>query len=85
MRRTARRRPPGSFEIPAGLREEPLCGISYLRPVDGCPIYTEYLKAGDEVPGRLCPLHEGSVKQRVRRTLEGLLVGLGRKLKGIFR
>ena len=39
----------------------------------------------DEMPGRLCPLHEGSIKQRVRRTVEGLLAGLGKKLKGIFR
>ena len=85
MRRTSRRRPPQAFDIPAGLREEQLCSVSYLRPVEGCPIYTEYLKDGDDMPGRLCPLHQGSVKQRVRRTVEGLLVGLGRKLKGIFR
>jgi membrane carboxypeptidase/penicillin-binding protein len=85
MRRTSRRLPTREFAVPAGLREEQLCGISYLRPVEGCPIYTEYLKEEDDIPGRLCPLHQGSVKQRVRRTIEGLFVGLGRKLKGIFR
>jgi len=62
-----------------------LCSVSYLRPVEGCPVYTEYLKEGDDEPGRLCPLHEGSIKQRIRRSVEGLLSGLGKKLKGIFR
>jgi hypothetical protein len=37
------------------------------------------------VPSRLCPIHRGTVKQRVRRAFEGFLGGLGRKLKGIFR
>jgi hypothetical protein len=36
------------------------------------------------MPGRLCPLHEGSIKQRMRRSIEGLLAGHGKKLKGIF-
>jgi len=85
MRRTSRRRPPQAFDVPAGLREEQLCSVSYLRPVEACPIYTEYLKDGDGIPGRLCPLHQGTVKQRVQRSIEGLFVGLGRKLKGIFR
>jgi len=85
MRRTASRRPPHDFEVPAGLQEEQLCSVSYLRPVEGCPVYTEYLKEGDDEPGRLCPLHEGSIKQRIRRSVEGLLSGLGKKLKGIFR
>ena len=85
MRRTARRRPPQAFTVPSGLREEQLCSISYLRPVESCPVYTEYLKEGDETPGRLCPLHQGSIKQRVQRSIEGLLAGLGKKLKGIFR
>ena len=33
----------------------------------------------------LCPMHRGTVKQRVRRAFEGILSGTGRKLKGIFR
>ena len=85
MRRVSRRRPPQAFEPAAGLQEEQLCSISYLRPVESCPVYTEYLKAGDEAPGRLCTLHQGTMKQRIRRTVEGLLTGLGKKLKGIFK
>ena len=85
MRRTARRRPPQGFEVPSGLHEEQLCSVSYLRPVEGCPVYTEYLKEGDDAPGRLCPLHDGSVKQQIRRAVEGFFSGIGKKLKGIFR
>jgi penicillin-binding protein 1A len=81
MRRSARRRPPAAFEQPAGLREELLCSVSYLRPVEECPTYVEYLKEGDDAPGRLCTIHRGSIKQRVRRAVEGLFG----KLKGIFR
>ena len=62
-----------------------LCRVSYLRPVEGCPVYTEYFKQDDDVPTRLCPIHQGTVKQRVARAIEGFLSGLGRKLKGIFR
>ena len=85
MRRIARRRPPQAFEVPSGLQEEQLCSVSYLRPVEGCPVYTEYLKEGDDAPGRLCTLHEGSMKQRIRRSVEGFFSGIGKKLKGIFR
>ena len=60
--------------------DEPLCRISYLRPVEGCPTYTEYFKDGDQVPGRLCPIHQGTIKQRVRRAMEGLLSGLGKRI-----
>jgi len=45
----------------------------------------EYFKEGDEVPSRLCPIHQGSFKQEVRRAVDGLLSGLGRKLRGIFK
>jgi hypothetical protein len=85
MRRTARLRPPQPFEVPSGLREIELCAVSYLRPVDGCPVYVEYLKDGDDAPGRLCPIHNGSMKQQIRRAVEGLFSGLGKKLKGIFK
>jgi penicillin-binding protein 1A len=85
MRRAARRRPPQPFDVPAGLQEEQLCAVSYLRPVEGCPTYIEYLKEGDDAPGRLCTLHEGSIKQRIRRSVEGFFSGIGKKLKGIFR
>jgi hypothetical protein len=85
MRRAVRRRPPQAFEVPAGLEEMELCAVSYQRPVDDCPIYNEYLKEGDDRPGRLCTLHKGSIKQRVRRGLEGFFSGLGKRLKGIIR
>ena len=85
MRRAARRRPPQAFEVPAGMREFELCAVSYERPVDGCPTYIEYLKDGDDAPGRLCTIHQGSIKQRVRRAVEGFFSGLGRKLKDIIR
>jgi penicillin-binding protein 1A len=85
MRSAVRRRPAREFEPPAGMRDEPLCKISYLRPVEGCPTYTEYFKEGDAIPSRLCPLHQGSVKQRIRRAVEGFFSGLGRKIRGIFK
>jgi 1A family penicillin-binding protein len=85
MRRTARRLPSPAFEVPATLRDEELCRMSYQRPVDGCPTYVEYFKEGDEVPSRLCPLHEGSLKQRARRALEGFFNTIGRGIRGIFK
>ncbi len=85
MRRAARRRPADAFEEPPGLRQEQLCRVSCLRPVGGCPVYTEYFKEGDDIPSRLCPIHQGTVKQRVQRALEGFFSGLGRKLKGILK
>jgi hypothetical protein len=85
MTQTARRRRPEPFDPPAGLHDEILCRVSYLRPVEGCPTYTEYFKEGDTIPGRLCPMHQGTVKQRVRRVVEGLFSGLGKKIRGIFR
>jgi 1A family penicillin-binding protein len=85
MRQAIRYRQAGDFEAPSTLRDEPLCSVSYLRPVEGCPLYTEYFKEGDHVPGRLCPIHQGSVKQRVRRAVEGFLTGLGKRLGSIFK
>ena len=85
MRRASRRRAPAAFEAPPGLTEEPLCRISYLRPVEGCPLYTEYFKDSDEIPGRLCTVHKGTVKQRVKRAIEGFFSGLGKKLKNVLK
>ena len=85
MRRATRIRRPQSFEIPDGLQEMQLCRISYLRPVEGCPIYTEYFKPDDKTPGRLCTLHQGTVKQRVRRAMEDFFSILARKIRGIVR
>jgi hypothetical protein len=59
--------------------------VSYLRPVDGCPVYTEYFKQDDEVPDRLCPVHKGSVKQRIQRTMESFFSGIKRRVLGVFK
>jgi penicillin-binding protein 1A len=85
MRRAAERRPPQPFDVPSGLHDEQLCSVSYLRPVEGCPVYIEYFKENDDVPSRLCTEHRGTVKQRFKRAMEGILTGLGRKIRGIFR
>ncbi len=85
MQRAARVRPARPFERPAGLEEESLCAISYRKPVDGCPLYTEFLKDGDEAPGRLCTLHRGSIRQRMTRTIQGWMAEMGRRARGIFR
>jgi penicillin-binding protein 1A len=84
MRRTARLRVPAEFEVPFGLDEVELCRVSYLRPVDGCPTYVEYFKEGDDVPRRLCPVHEGSLKQLAKRTVQRWLAGLGRRIRDIL-
>jgi membrane carboxypeptidase/penicillin-binding protein len=85
MQRAARVRPPAEFERPAGLEEEALCAITHRKPVDGCPLYTEYFKDDDDVPDRLCTLHSGSIRQRVTRTLQGWMAEVGRQARGIFR
>jgi penicillin-binding protein 1A len=84
MRRAASVVRPGAFEPPPGVREVELCRISYLRPLSGCPTYVEYFKKGDDVPRRMCPLHEGTLKQEARRVLDDLLGALGRRIRRIF-
>ncbi|HET7695998.1 MAG TPA: PBP1A family penicillin-binding protein [Vicinamibacterales bacterium] len=85
IKAAARKRGAREFSIPSNLHDELLCAESYLKPVEGCPTYTEYFKEGDEIPSRLCPIHKGSVKQQIKRAVQGLFSGLGRKLKGIFK
>ena len=85
MKRAARELPLQEFDIPATLRTEELCSVSYLRPVDECPTYTEYFKDGDKVPSELCPIHKGSFKQQARRAIEGFFRTLGGKIAGIFK
>jgi 1A family penicillin-binding protein len=85
MRRVARVLPAEEFPIPPGLREVELCRVSYLRPVDGCPTYIEFFKEGDDVPRRLCPVHQGSFKQEARRALDGIFSRVGRKILDIFK
>jgi hypothetical protein len=71
--------------VPATLHDELLCAESYLKPVENCPTYTEYFKEGDAIPSRLCPVHKGSVKQQIKRAVQGFFSGFGKKLKGIFK
>jgi penicillin-binding protein 2D len=85
MRRTSHLLRPGEFALPAGLKQEELCRVSYLRPLQDCPTYIEYFKDGDAVPTRLCPVHRGTLKQRAQRAIEGFLSGLGRRLWEMVR
>jgi 1A family penicillin-binding protein len=85
MKSTARQLPASEFAVPPGIHAEELCSVSYLAPVDGCPIYREFFKDGDTVPTALCPIHRGSLKQRASRAIEGFFHGLGGKIAGIFR
>jgi 1A family penicillin-binding protein len=84
MRRVARVLPAEQFAVPSGLREVELCRVSYLRPVDGCPTYIEFFKEGDDIPHRLCPIHQGSFKQEARRALDGIFSRVGKKIRDIF-
>jgi len=85
MRRVSRQLPAEPFTPPSNLRSEELCLISYQRPVEGCPTYTEHFKDGDEIPPRLCTLHEGNLKQEVQRAVQGLFGAIGRGIRGIFK
>ena len=85
IKTAARRRGAREFAVPDGMRDEVLCSVSYLKPVEDCPTYTEYFKEGDAIPSRLCDLHKGTVKQQIKRAVQGFFSGLGKKLKGIFR
>jgi penicillin-binding protein 1A len=85
MRHAAGVRRPEAFRRPAGLTATPLCALSHREPVEGCPVYTEYFKDGDAIPEGLCPLHQGTIRQRVVRAVEGLAAELGRRIRDIFR
>jgi 1A family penicillin-binding protein len=85
MRRTAQQLPAREFTLPDGLTTEELCSVSYLKPVDGCPTYTEYFKHGDKIPSQRCPIHQGSLKQRAARAIQGVFRSLGSKIAGIFK
>jgi penicillin-binding protein 1A len=84
IKTAARKRGAREFLPADGMHDVLLCKVSYLKPVEGCPTYTEYFKDGDDVPSRLCPIHQGTVKQQIQRAVRGLFSGLGKRLKGIF-
>ena len=81
MRRARRAVPGGAFQPPATLEVEELCRVSFKRPVDGCPVYTEYFKASDSRPRQHCQVHQGTLRQRAQRAVEKAVVGV---LKGIW-
>ena len=53
-------------------------------PLQGCPVYTEYFKDGDEVPSALCPVHQGTLKERATRAVMGFFHDLGSRIAGLF-
>jgi 1A family penicillin-binding protein len=85
MKRTAAMLPAHDFAVPDGIKGESLCSVSHLKPLDTCPVYTEYFKDGDQVPSQLCPVHKGSFKQVAARAVQGLFRSLGSRIAGIFR
>jgi penicillin-binding protein 1A len=85
MARIARARPAREFTVPAGLHREELCAVSRVKPLDRCPVYTEYFKEGDDVPTHLCPVHSGSLRQVATRAVQQILRSLGNRIAGIFR
>ena len=85
MRRAAPVLPAREFVAPPGIEIEQLCRVSHLKPVQGCPSYAEYFKEGDEIPGRLCPVHEGTIKQSAARAVQKAVRAIGSKIAGLFR
>jgi len=85
MRRVARQFPAHEFAVPDGIRRVELCSVSDLRPVEGCPVYAEYFKDGDDVPSQLCPIHPGNLKQTAERAVMGVLRGIGQEIVRLLR
>jgi penicillin-binding protein 1A len=85
MKRISSPLTPGTFVVPTGLRPVDLCSVSYLRPVEECPVYTEYFKDDDAVPSALCPIHRGNMKERATRAVAGFFRSLGAGLAKIWR
>jgi penicillin-binding protein 1A len=80
--RAARVLPARGFTPPATLRQQDLCSVSYLKPTEHCPIYREYFKSHDELPGGTCRVHRApSIRERMTDTVRGWLD----RLKGVFR
>jgi 1A family penicillin-binding protein len=78
MRRANVALPPQAFEIPPDVSGEELCRVSHQKPLDSCPVYTEYFKEGDDRPDDLCDVHSGSFRQIAERAVQGILRGIGR-------
>jgi penicillin-binding protein 1A len=84
MKRASGIFPARDFAVPSTVEGEALCSVSHLKPVDGCPLYTEYFKDGDDRPSQMCPIHRGSFKQVVVRNADRVLRGIGRAIAGLF-
>jgi membrane peptidoglycan carboxypeptidase len=85
MKRSARQLPAAEFPVPDSVRGVELCSVSYLKPVEGCPVYNEYFKDGDTEPSGLCPIHRGTFRQQAERAVRGLFHAIGGKIAGLFR
>jgi 1A family penicillin-binding protein len=85
IRRTERRLPAEEFEVPPGMTEMNFCRMSYRRAVAECPTYTEYFKDGDDIPGERCPLHQGSLQEKLERVLDKFFENLGKRLRRILK
>jgi 1A family penicillin-binding protein len=85
MKRSARQLRAEEFPVPDSVHSVALCSVSYLRPVEGCPVYDEYFKDGDAEPSGLCPIHRGSFRQQAERAVQGIFRALGGKIAGLFR
>ena len=80
--RAARVLPARGFTAPASLHQHDLCSVSYLKPTEHCPIYREYFKDAEEVPGATCRVHRApSLRERMADTVRGWLD----KIRGVFR
>jgi membrane carboxypeptidase/penicillin-binding protein len=85
MKRIGKSRPPREFTVPTGLHREELCRTSRLKPLNDCPIYTEYLKEGDDLPSKLCPMHSGTLKQVATRAVHDMVRAMGKKIADVLR
>jgi penicillin-binding protein 1A len=85
MKRTAGLLPAREFPVPSAVQGEELCSVSYLRPVEDCPVYTEYFKDGDNIPSGRCPVHRGTLRQRAARAVEGFFRAIGGRIADVFR
>ncbi len=80
MRRAGRVVGSGTFDPPATLETDELCRVSFVKPVEGCPLYTEYFKSSDAKPRQHCQIHQGTLRQRAQRAIEKAVVGAVRSV-----
>jgi penicillin-binding protein 1A len=81
VRRAAPLLPPADFSPPSAITAVALCAISHAVPTDRCPSYQEFFKQGDSVPEERCPLHTGSLRERLGRSVRWLF----ERIRRLFR